>query len=190
MEKIGESPRLYLPLLIGAAGATVLPAIFFGILAWGNSFDHALEQFSEIWYWISLLTVGFGIQLGLFTHVKIHVHEKIAGATAEVAASGGISTGSMVACCAHYLTNVLPLLGLSAAAVFLTKYQTSFLLLGVFSNLIGITFMLYFMQKHGLMPRVFQSGSVSACNMKTVRNATVLLSAIVVSLSFFFSSLN
>ncbi len=188
MGKIGEVLRKYLPVMIGAAGSAALMTIFFGTLTWGNSFGHALEQFSEIWYWIVALTAGFGIQLALFSYIKIHIRQELTGATAEVAASGGVSTGSMIACCAHYLTNVLPLLGMSAVAVFLTKYQTSFLLLGLMSNITGITFMLYFAQRHGVMPQLFGSRTIASCNMKAVRNVTALLSAAIVSLSFYFAA--
>jgi hypothetical protein len=44
----------------------------------------------------------------------------------------------MVACCAHHLTDVLPLLGLSAAAAFLAEYRIPFMLAGLATNLIGI----------------------------------------------------
>jgi hypothetical protein len=45
---------------------------------------------------------------------------------------------------------VLPILGLTAAVVFLGQYQDLFLMIGVLSNLIGITLMLRIIQKHGL----------------------------------------
>ncbi len=44
----------------------------------------------------------------------------------------------MVACCAHHVADVLPLLGLSAAASFLAAYQIPFMLIGLAMNLIGI----------------------------------------------------
>jgi hypothetical protein len=47
----------------------------------------------------------------------------------------------MVACCLHHVTDVLPVLGLSAAATFLTRYQRPFMLFGLGMNLVGIVFM-------------------------------------------------
>ena len=176
------------PVVIGALGAMGLLGVFLGALTLGNSFAYAWEQLAEIWYWALLLTAGFGTQLGLYSYVRLHVRESLKGATAEVAASGGLSTGSMLACCAHYLTTVLPLLGLSAAAVFLAKYQTPILLLGVVSNFVGITYMLYFMQKHGLLPRAIFPGQAVACDMKAVRNAAILASAVIVLLSFYLTA--
>lgn len=72
--------------------------------------------------------------------------------TRGVAASGGTSTLSMVACCAHHLTDVLPLVGLAGAAVVLAQYQGLFLLLGVLSNLVGLVYMLGLLHKHGSYP--------------------------------------
>ncbi len=176
------------PIAVGVAGAAILLALYFSILTWSSNFDYAFEQFEGSWYWITSLATGFGIQLALFTYIKIHIRRKITGVAVEVAASGGISTGSMLVCCAHYLTNVVPLLGMSAVAIFLTKYQTSFLVLGVFSNITGVTFLLYFAQKHGVMPHLFSSKTIANCNMRAVRNATVFLSVAIVSLSFYFAA--
>ncbi len=138
------------PIIVGVSGSIGLLIIYFGILVWVNSFSHALEQFLQMWYWILILVTGFGIQLGLYSYVRFNIGQKASGATAEVVAAGGISTGSMIACCAHHITDVLPIIGLSAAAVVLVKYQLPFILLGIFSNLVGITMMLHIIQKHGL----------------------------------------
>jgi hypothetical protein len=44
----------------------------------------------------------------------------------------------MLACCAHHVVDLLPIVGLSAAAVFLNAYKTPLFLLGIGMNLIGI----------------------------------------------------
>ena len=172
------------PLFAGTAGALGLLVIFFGVLTALNSLDYAVGQFSGIWYWILILALGFGTQLGLYWHIKDGMREKMTGATVEVAASGGISTGSMMACCAHYLTNVLPILGLSAAAAFLVQYQTSFLLLGIFSNFIGITLMVNIIQRHGLYRRAGLFRGIFSCNIRTLRLVIVILAVGAISLSF------
>lgn len=59
---------------------------------------------------------------------------------------------AMVACCAHHLTDVLPLVGLAGAAVFLSSYQSLFLLLGVLSSFVGITYMLGLLRRHAMLP--------------------------------------
>ena len=56
--------------------------------------------------------------------------------------SGATSATVMLACCLHHVTDVLPILGLSAAATFLTRYQRPFMLLGLGMNILGIIVML------------------------------------------------
>ncbi len=156
----------------GIMGAGTLIVIFLSIVTFSNgSLSSALDEFRRIWYWIVLLTGGFGLQLGLFVYLKNVVREQMLGATAEVAASGTISTGSMVACCSHALVNILPILGVSAAAAFLARYQMPLLLLGVFSNLVGLTIMLGLFQRHHLLAA---GGIVNRINMKTVRMVVVV----------------
>lgn len=58
----------------------------------------------------------------------------------------------MLACCAHHLTDVLPLVGLTSAALLLANYQSVFLVLGVGSNLAALTYLLAHMKKHRLSP--------------------------------------
>ncbi len=176
------------PMVVGVIGAIGLLIIYFGILTWVNSLSHALEQFSQMWYWILVLVIGFGIQLGLYSYIRSNIGKKVTGATAEVATAGGISTGSMIACCAHHITDVLPIIGLSAAAVFLVKYQLPFILLGIFSNFVGITMMLNIIQKHGLYQKKSILKPIFNYRMKTVRNTVVILSIAIVSFSFFLAS--
>ena len=42
----------------------------------------------------------------------------------------------------HHVTDVLPILGLTAAAAFLAEYQTAFMLFGLATTLAGIGWML------------------------------------------------
>ena len=182
--------RIYRPVLFGIVGATGLLSIYFGILTLAESFNYALFQFSDMWYWILILAAGLGLQLGLHVHIKAALRARQAGATAGVAASGGVSTVAMVACCAHHVTDVLPILGLSAAAVFLVEYQTAFILLGVFSNLVGVTMMLRIMEKHGLQPKTGPFRALFAFDMKQVLAAVVVASVAGTGISFVFAGMS
>ena len=44
----------------------------------------------------------------------------------------------MGACCAHHVADALPLLGLSAAAVFLNDYRLAVMSLGLAMNALGV----------------------------------------------------
>lgn len=137
--------------IFGLLGSIFLFLVYFIILTLLNSASHAFTQFLKLWYLMTPLIIGFGLQIGLYVYVRDSFKAvTTAAATASVSASTGVSTASMVACCAHHLTDVLPLIGLTFLSTILNKYQTSFILLGVLSNLVGITMMLNVIQKNGL----------------------------------------
>ena len=166
--------------LIGIVGALLLIVLFFTIVILASgTLENAWQEFTRLWYWVLILAAGFGLQLGLFFHIRNSANGAVSEGKAEVAASGTISTGSMIACCTHGLVNLLPILGASAAAAFLAQYQLPLILLGVFSNLTGLTIMLGIMQKHNILPENTVAKFFAGLNMKISR-AVIISSGIVV----------
>ena len=127
-------------------------AVYVGVLILANSTEHALSEFRRLWYWMTPLVLGFAVQVGLFAYARAATRGGAVPHARGVVASGGASTVSMVACCAHHLSDVLPLIGLAGAALILTNYQTLFLLLGLLSNVVGLVYMLGMLRRHGLFP--------------------------------------
>jgi hypothetical protein len=125
-------------------GAVFLAAVYLGLVSLAESPQHALALFWEDRLFVMPIILGFGTQVGLFTFLKkglfVPIASPVNGAT--TAAGGGVSTIAMVACCAHHLTDVLPVLGLTAAATFLAQWKVPFLAVGLLTNLIGIGLML------------------------------------------------
>lgn len=184
---IAHNPRIK-PIIFGLMAGMALLLVYFGLLTFANSFSHALQQFKDMWYWIALLVAGFGTQAGLYVYIR-GAFRIGAAATSSLTAAGGLSTTSMVACCAHHLTNVIPILSISAAAVFLTRFQTSFIVLGVLSNLIGINVMLKIIQQHHLYnEKGNEKGPFAALmrvNMKKALYFTIAFSALVFAVILF-----
>lgn len=110
---------------------------YISVLTIFQSFDFAISEFRQLWYWIIPLALGFGVQIGLYNSI-LHT----ARINAEIAASGGVSGGSMIACCSHFLLNALPIIGISGLTAFLMAYQKWFFGLGILSNLVGITILI------------------------------------------------
>lgn len=138
-------------LIWGGTGAGLLILAYVLVLAAANSLEHALDEFLLLWYWMVPLIIGFGIQTGLFAYLRgAPVRHRLE--THGLAASGSVNTLAMVACCAHHLTDVLPLVGLAGAALILSSYQSLFLLVGVLSSLVGTTYMLGTFRKHAVLP--------------------------------------
>ncbi len=172
------------PALWGVIAGISLLAVYFLILTIANSFSHSIEQLRDMRYWITLLVLGFGIQAGLYSYIRqeIRLRKHSGAATSSVAAAGGISTTSMVACCAHHITDILPIVGASAAVIFLNQFQNLFLTAGVLSNIIGISLMLRIIQKHGL----YRNGQkILAGLMKINMNRSFRLVSTLSALIFF-----
>lgn len=138
--------RILWPLGAGLAGAVFLTALYFGIVSWAESPEHALDLFwQERWIVVPII-LGFGVQMGLYTILKKRLFVPLAnaGPSGALTGMGGTtSTVAMVACCAHHVTDVLPIVGLTAAATFLAKYQKLFMLVGLGTTLAGIGVMLF-----------------------------------------------
>jgi Cu+-exporting ATPase len=123
----------------GTAAFVLMLAVFFGVVSLVSGGDFALEQFSDFWYFILALALGFGVQVGLYTSLRQFVgSQKIPGKM--VAASGTTSTAAMVSCCAHYLVNILPVLGVTGFVTLVAQYQVELFWLGLAFNLGGILY--------------------------------------------------
>jgi hypothetical protein len=134
----------------GIAAAIALALLYGVTLSLLNGVAYAWENFSALWYWMVPLLVGFALQVGLFGYSRTLARAGVSPHATGVMASGGTSAVSMVACCAHHLADGLPLVGLAGVTLFLSSYQSLFLLGGVLSNGVGTLFLLGEMQKHGL----------------------------------------
>ena len=134
----------------GIAAALALALLYGVTLSLLNGAAYALDTFLALWYWMTPLVAGFALQVGLFGYSRSLAHAGVSPHASGVVASGGASAVSMVACCAHHLTDVLPLVGLAGVTLFLSGYQSLFLLAGVLSNVVGIAFLLGEMQRHHL----------------------------------------
>ena len=138
--------RFLIPLAAFLLGSAFIASFYIGILTWAQGWDYASSQFvRDRWYVIPIIA-GFGIQAALYIVLRFRLFIPITSmghAGSMMGASGGTSATAMVACCIHHVTDVLPILGLSAAASFLTRYQRPFMLIGLAMNLIGIGVMLF-----------------------------------------------
>ena len=121
------------------AGAGIL-LFYISVLTIFQSYGFALYEFKKLWFWLIPLAVGFGAQIGLYTSIK---HD--ATLRAGAATSGTISGGSVIACCSHYLLNIIPLIGLTGLTTFtsfLMTYQKAFFSIGILSSIAGVMLML------------------------------------------------
>jgi hypothetical protein len=130
--------RYRLPVLMGTLGAVALFALYLLIVTIAQGWQHALELFGQDAWLVIPIMIGFGIQVGLYTYLRGVMWRGSRSSKLMMGAGGGTSTAAMVACCAHHVADLLPLLGLSAAASFLAAYKVPFMIIGLAMNMMGI----------------------------------------------------
>ena len=137
--------RILIPLGTGLVGTFFLTGLYFGVMSWTEGFQAARGLFwSDRWIVIPII-LGFGIQAALYAVLKFRLFVPVSAtdpSSALIGASGTTSTVAMLACCAHHVTDVLPILGLTAAATFLGRYRLAFMWAGLGMTLVGILVML------------------------------------------------
>ena len=139
------------PILIGVLAAGGLLAFYAVVVLVGSgSSEHLWSLMAEDAWFVAAITAGFGIQMGLFAHLRAAMKAARGGMSTAVAATGtGGSTLAMVACCAHHLADIMPLAGMTAASLFLSEYKRPLMTVGLLATGIGILWMLWQIRSHG-----------------------------------------
>ena len=123
----------------GSGAAFLLLGVYFSILTLISGWGFALDQFRQFWYFILTLAGGFGLQVGLYAYLR----ELVRGGNGSgkvLAVSGTTSTTAMISCCAHYLANILPIIGVSGAIALIGQYQIEIFWVGLAFNAAGIIY--------------------------------------------------
>jgi len=133
-----------LPFILGLSGVGFLVLLYLGIVTWGQGWAHALELLGQDRAFVAAIAAGFGVQVGLYSYLRLVVHYgvRLAMPTAATGVGTGTSSVAMVACCLHHVTDVLPVLGLSGAAILLNQYRIPFMVVGLVVNAAGVAIML------------------------------------------------
>ncbi|HLO17551.1 MAG TPA: hypothetical protein VK206_22165 [Anaerolineales bacterium] len=137
--------RYLIPILAFVLGSSLIAGVYFGILTWAQGWESALQIFLPNRTYVIPIWISFGAQAALYSILRFRLFLPVTSSGhsgAWMGTSGGTSMTAMVACCLHHVTDVLPILGVSAAATFLTRYQRPFMLLGLGMNILGVLLML------------------------------------------------
>ncbi len=177
------------PVIAGIIATDALLTLFVLFVAIISGWETVQSQFAHYWYYLVPLAIGFGVQVGLFIHLKDIVRQGLS--KRMVAVTGGTSTAAMVSCCTHYLVNIIPVIGLSGVSAFVGRYQVPIFWLGLAFNLAGIAFLV---RRVMLARRQLQASSINRirptpATNPLINNWTVLGSfAVLVALVWFFSN--
>jgi Cu+-exporting ATPase len=127
------------PLAFGALAFGLLLAVYFGALTLVSGWEFTASQFSDFWYYVVALAAGFGVQVALYARLR-QVIRRARDSGTVLAASGTTSTAAMISCCAHYLTNVAPVLGATGLVAFAAQFQLELFWVGLAFNAAGIAY--------------------------------------------------
>jgi len=136
------APNTAKPIFYGISASGLLLGVYFTVLTLVSGWNFAVSQFSQFWYFIVTLALGFGIQIGLYTHLRGLIKNGHHGEGKVLGVTGTTSTAAMISCCTHYLANILPILGTIGVVTFVAQYQTQLFWVGLLFNLGGIVYMI------------------------------------------------
>ena len=128
-------------ILYGILASSILLGVYFTVLTLVSGWSFTQEQFVDYGYFVVSLAIGFGVQIALYQYIKNLVHSG-KGMGKVVGVSGATSTASMISCCAHYLVNLVPILGVTGLATFVAQYQVKLFWVGIFFNIAGVAYMI------------------------------------------------
>jgi P-type Cu+ transporter len=130
------------PITVGTVAAIAMLTAYLAIISALSGWDFALSQFSEFWPYLVALSVGFAIQIGLYFYLR-QLTAKRHYAHCAIATSGTTSGAAMLACCTHYLANILPVIGATALVSAIAEYQIGLFWLGLAFNAAGLAYVLW-----------------------------------------------
>lgn len=171
--------------LYGILASTILLGVYFAVLTLVSDWDFAKGQFSDFWYFIVSLAIGFGIQIGLYTYLR-NLIRGMHGEGKVLSVTGTTSTAAMVSCCAHYLANLLPILGTVGIVTFVAQYQVELFWVGLLFNLGGIIYITNKVIKFSTEGRHIRLWWKT--NVKYIR--FILIAAVVIFLAYFLFVVN
>ncbi|MFA4935193.1 MAG: hypothetical protein WC568_05085 [Candidatus Methanoperedens sp.] len=133
--------KLYLrnPFVFGASAGilVVLFNISIASLAEG-SLEKGYEVFLTNGIFVYLIPLAVSVQMGLFRYHRNITTGNVAGTEKMGMAGSATSSLTMVACCLHHVSDLLPSIGLIlAASSFLIQYKDTIIIIGLLANVAG-----------------------------------------------------
>lgn len=120
------------PVAAGAVATVGLLAFYLSIVTLAEGRAAAARQVAQDWPYLVVLMPSFGLVVGLVLHAR----QRARAHAGAMAGSTGLSATAVVACCAHFLPTLLPLVGVSALASALAAWKAPLLLMAIGLNLV------------------------------------------------------
>lgn len=103
-----------------------------------GSIENGYDVYLSNGIFVYLIPLAVGIQMGLFRYHRNLTTGNIAGTEKMGMAGSATSSLTMVACCLHHVSDLLPTVGfILAASSFLIRYKDTIIIIGLMANVIG-----------------------------------------------------
>ncbi|MFZ3058134.1 MAG: hypothetical protein WA102_00220 [Candidatus Methanoperedens sp.] len=103
-----------------------------------GSLEKGYQVFLTNGIFVYLIPLAVGIQMGLFRYHRNITTGNIAGSEKMGMAGSATSSLTMVACCLHHVSDLLPTVGfILAASSFLIRYKDAIIIIGLLANMAG-----------------------------------------------------
>ncbi|MFA4957529.1 MAG: hypothetical protein WC556_11225 [Candidatus Methanoperedens sp.] len=138
-EKQGIKSLLKNPFIFGSGIGifVILFNISVASLAEG-SIENGYQVFLTNGIFVYLIPLAVGIQMGLFRYHRNITTGNIGGTEKMGMAGSATSSLTMVACCLHHVSDLLPAVGfILATSSFLIRYKDTIIIIGLMANVIG-----------------------------------------------------
>jgi hypothetical protein len=120
----------------GLVASGALAGFYVAVLAASGGWEHLADQARADWWLLMPIIVAFGTQVALSVELRHRRHTQHLAAT--TGAGTGASAVGMVACCAHHLVDLVPLLGAAGVAGFLFDWRIPLMVGGLTINLVAV----------------------------------------------------
>jgi Co/Zn/Cd efflux system component len=103
-----------------------------------GSIKKGFEVFLTNGIFVYLIPLAVSVQMGLFRYHRNITTGNIAGSEKMGMAGSATSSLTMIACCLHHVSDILPSIGLIlAASSFLIQYKDAIIITGLLANVAG-----------------------------------------------------
>jgi hypothetical protein len=116
----------------GVVAAGFLIGVYVAVLTTAAGWSPLGDQVRADWRLLTPIVVGFGTQVALI--VELRRRRRARRLAASTGAGASASAVGMVACCAHHVADLIPVVGATGVAAFVFDFRIPFMLAGIAIN--------------------------------------------------------
>ena len=105
----------------GLGASLGLAGFYVSVLAWAGGWQHVADQARQDWWLLVPIVAVLGIQVAAIVELRHRHRVEHLGVTSGT--GGAASAVGMLACCAHHIAEILPIIGTAGVASSLFEWR-------------------------------------------------------------------